>query len=120
MLNNDLKINFIFKASFDKANRSSFNSERGIGLEKSLEIFSEIKNSFNCSILTDVHNERQCEIISKNDIIEKYAPQETGIETIEKPSFAQRFLEKARGNVKGINVDGISNTLMNFGKCCTF
>ena len=38
----DLDINFVFKASFDKANRSSFNSERGIGLEKSLEIFSEI------------------------------------------------------------------------------
>ena len=63
------KVPFIFKSSFDKANRSSANSERGIGLEKSLEIFNEIKDFFKCPILTDVHNENQCEIISQSDII---------------------------------------------------
>ena len=66
----DVKINFIFKASFDKANRTSVNSERGIGLENSLEIFNEIKNTFKCPIITDVHNENQCDIISKTDIID--------------------------------------------------
>ena len=66
----DLKINFIFKASFDKANRSSGNSERGIGLERSLEVFQEIKDTYKCPILTDVHNEYQCEIISKTNIID--------------------------------------------------
>ncbi len=66
----DLKINFIFKASFDKANRSSAQSVRGLGLEKSLEIFEEIKKLFNCPIITDIHNESQCEIISKNDIVD--------------------------------------------------
>ncbi|MBC8197709.1 MAG: bifunctional (p)ppGpp synthetase/guanosine-3',5'-bis(diphosphate) 3'-pyrophosphohydrolase [Candidatus Marinimicrobia bacterium] len=53
------------------------------------------------------------------DIIEKYTPHEVETKQIDdKPSFTQRFLEKARGNAKGVNVDGISNTLMNFGKCC--
>ena len=54
---NELDINFIFKASFDKANRSSVKSQRGIGINKSLEIFAEIKSLFNCPIITDVHNE---------------------------------------------------------------
>ena len=67
---NEVDINFIFKASFDKANRSSAKSERGVGLEKSLEIFSEIKDMFKCPILTDVHNENQCEILSKTNIVD--------------------------------------------------
>ena len=66
----ELKINFIFKASFDKANRSSFKSYRGIGLKKGLEIFDEIKSSLNCSIITDVHNEYQCGEIAKSDVID--------------------------------------------------
>ena len=41
----ELKINFIFKASFDKANRSSIKSNRGVGLKEALEIFNEIKTS---------------------------------------------------------------------------
>ncbi len=65
-----LEINFIFKSSFDKANRSNVNSYRGLGLEKSLEIFSEVKNLCDCPILTDVHNEKQCEIIGKSDVID--------------------------------------------------
>ena len=56
----ELSIPFIYKTSFDKANRTSANGIRGIGLEKSLAVFSEIKNTFGCPILTDVHNESQC------------------------------------------------------------
>jgi len=57
--------------------------------------------------------------LTVRDIIEKYTPHEVESKQIDdKPSFTQRFLEKARGNAKGVNVDGISNTLMNFGKCC--
>lgn len=57
--------------------------------------------------------------LTVRDIIEKYTPHEVETKQIDdKPSFTQRFLEKARGNAKGVNVDGISNTLMNFGKCC--
>ena len=60
-----LKINFIYKTSFDKANRTSLKSKRGIGLEKSLKIFQKIKKKFNVPILTDVHTAEQCKIISK-------------------------------------------------------
>ena len=66
----ELKINFIFKASFDKANRTNLKSVRGVSLEKALEIFDEIKSSFNCSIITDVHNEQQCNEIAKSDVID--------------------------------------------------
>ena len=67
---NDLKINFIFKSSFDKANRSSLKSNRGLGLEKSLEIFQEIKDRFNCPITTDVHNEEQCKKLGNSNIVD--------------------------------------------------
>ena len=52
---NRLEIPFIFKASFDKANRSSINSFRGIGFDESLRIFEKVKKEFNVPILTDVH-----------------------------------------------------------------
>ena len=52
----ETNINFIFKASFDKANRSNINSVRGVGLREAEGIFAEIKNNFECTILTDVHN----------------------------------------------------------------
>lgn len=55
-----LNIGFIYKSSFDKANRSSANAERGLGLEKTLKIFEEIKKEFGCPVLTDVHNEQNC------------------------------------------------------------
>ena len=50
-----LNVNFIFKASYDKANRSSINSYRGPGIEKGLEILREIKEKLNIPVLTDVH-----------------------------------------------------------------
>ena len=63
-------VNFIFKASFDKANRTNIKSERGLGLEQSLNIFSEIKDNFKCPILTDVHSELQCDHLQNNEIID--------------------------------------------------
>lgn len=51
---------FIFKASYDKANRSSINTQRGLGMEKGLEILGRIKEEFGIPVLTDVHDERQC------------------------------------------------------------
>src|SRR5688500_18890098 len=50
-----LGIPFVFKASFDKANRSSISSFRGAGLERGLEILSEVKSRFDVAVLTDVH-----------------------------------------------------------------
>jgi len=65
-----LKIPYVFKASFDKANRSSINSFRGPGLDEGLRVLEEIKTRFNIPVLTDVHTPEQakaaaevCEII---------------------------------------------------------
>jgi len=65
-----LKINFVYKSSFDKANRSSINSNRGIEINQAEKIFNKIKSTFNCPILTDVHNESQCEFLSKSDSVD--------------------------------------------------
>ncbi len=51
---------FIFKASYDKANRSSITTQRGLGMEQGLEILGRIKEEFGVPILTDVHDARQC------------------------------------------------------------
>jgi 2-dehydro-3-deoxyphosphooctonate aldolase (KDO 8-P synthase) len=51
---------FIFKASYDKANRSSLGSQRGVGMEKGLEVLGRIKEEFGCPVLTDVHEAAHC------------------------------------------------------------
>lgn len=65
-----LEINFIYKSSYDKANRSSHNSFRGPGLEKGLRILEKVKKEFDVPVLTDVHSPEEaraaaqvCEII---------------------------------------------------------
>jgi 2-dehydro-3-deoxyphosphooctonate aldolase (KDO 8-P synthase) len=65
-----LKVKFIYKSSFDKANRSSINSKRGISIREADKIFEKIKYSFNCPILTDVHNENQCEFFAKSENVD--------------------------------------------------
>lgn len=67
---NKININFVFKSSFDKANRSSINSNRGISLDKADKIFHKVKSNFNCPILTDVHNESHCEFFSNSDSVD--------------------------------------------------
>jgi 2-dehydro-3-deoxyphosphooctonate aldolase (KDO 8-P synthase) len=54
-----LNIPYVFKASFDKANRSSINSYRGPGMDEGLKIFEEIKKTFNVPVITDVHEPHQ-------------------------------------------------------------
>ena len=54
-----LGIPYVFKASFDKANRSAFNSFRGPGLEKGLEILAQIKKELDVPVITDIHTEAQ-------------------------------------------------------------
>jgi 2-dehydro-3-deoxyphosphooctonate aldolase (KDO 8-P synthase) len=51
---------FIFKASYDKANRSSIATQRGLGMEEGLGILSRIRDEFGCPVLTDVHDAHQC------------------------------------------------------------
>tara|TARA_S200000501_G_scaffold156505_1_gene147704 strand:- start:489 stop:1316 length:828 start_codon:yes stop_codon:yes gene_type:complete len=58
-----LNINFIYKTSYDKANRTSLDSERGIGIDQSIEIFQSLKEDYGIRILTDVHNSEDCDKI---------------------------------------------------------
>jgi 2-dehydro-3-deoxyphosphooctonate aldolase (KDO 8-P synthase) len=59
-----LNIPYVFKASFDKANRSSVHSFRGVGMSKGIEIFSKVKEKFGVAIITDVHERDQCQPIA--------------------------------------------------------
>ena len=57
-----LDIPFIFKASYDKANRSSVDSYRGPGVEKGLQILSDIKKDYDVTIISDVHTPKEAEL----------------------------------------------------------
>jgi 2-dehydro-3-deoxyphosphooctonate aldolase (KDO 8-P synthase) len=56
----DTGTGFIFKASFDKANRSSISTQRGIGMDEGLKILAEVRENFGCPVLTDIHDAGQC------------------------------------------------------------
>ena len=60
-----LNINYIFKGSYDKANRSSINSFRGPGLEEGLKILQEIRDTFNIPVITDIHEPDQAKPVSE-------------------------------------------------------
>lgn len=61
----DNNINYIFKGSYDKANRSSINSFRGPGLEEGLKILQEIRDTFNIPVITDIHEPDQAKPVSE-------------------------------------------------------
>ena len=64
-------LGFIYKTSFDKANRTSLKGERGAGLEASLPVFDKIKKELDVPILTDIHNAEQCSILANHvDILQ--------------------------------------------------
>lgn len=66
-----LGIGLVYKSSFDKANRTSLSGKRGIGLEKSLEVFADLKKEFGFPVLTDIHTEEQCaEVAPVIDILQ--------------------------------------------------
>tara|TARA_B110000114_G_scaffold27686_1_gene27763 strand:+ start:1625 stop:2476 length:852 start_codon:yes stop_codon:yes gene_type:complete len=95
-----LNIPYVFKASFDKANRSSIHSFRGLGLDEGLKIFSEIKSTFNVPVITDVHEASQagpvaevCDVIQlpaflarQTDLVAAMAATDAVI-NIKKPQF---------------------------------
>jgi len=60
-----ININYVFKGSFDKANRSSINSFRGPGMEEGLKILQEISTTFDIPVVTDIHEPNQAEIVSE-------------------------------------------------------
>ena len=64
-------LGFVYKTSFDKANRTSLKGKRGAGLEASLPVFDKIRKELNVPILTDIHNIEQCSIVSGHvDVIQ--------------------------------------------------
>jgi 2-dehydro-3-deoxyphosphooctonate aldolase (KDO 8-P synthase) len=64
-LTGDLGIPFVFKASFDKANRTSADSARGVGLAEGVAILGEIKGRFGCPVITDIHDAAQCRPVAE-------------------------------------------------------
>ena len=60
-----LNIDLIFKTSFDKANRTSLSGKRGIGISASLQIFADIRDKFNCPVLTDIHEASQTSVLAE-------------------------------------------------------
>lgn len=64
-LSDKLGIGLVYKSSFDKANRTSITSARGIGIDKALTIFSDIKEKFGLPVITDVHEKEQCAEVAK-------------------------------------------------------
>ena len=67
----ELNINFIYKSSFDKANRTSIVSSRGAGIEKGLKVLESIKKDLKISVITDVHEKEQCnEVASVVDVLQ--------------------------------------------------
>jgi 2-dehydro-3-deoxyphosphooctonate aldolase (KDO 8-P synthase) len=61
----ELGIGFIYKTSFDKANRTSAASSRGVGLDKALAIFAELRAKLEIAVLTDVHEPDQCAVVAE-------------------------------------------------------
>ncbi|MDF2965220.1 MAG: 2-dehydro-3-deoxyphosphooctonate aldolase [Rickettsiaceae bacterium] len=89
------KVPFVYKSSFDKANRTSHAGKRGIGLNNALAIFERLKQEFGCLIITDVHKEEQCAAV---------APY---VDILQIPAFLCRqtdLLEAAAKTGKAINV----------------
>ena len=89
------KVSFIFKSSFDKANRSKSTSPRGIGMDEGLKILSSIRQEYGCPVLTDVHEADQC------------APTAQAVDVLQIPAFLCRqtdLLHAAAATNKAINI----------------
>lgn len=65
VINQKLKVDIIFKASFDKANRTSISSFRGPGLERGLEMLANVKSKYGLKLLTDIHESHQAEAVGQ-------------------------------------------------------
>ena len=61
----ELEIGFVYKSSFDKANRTSLKGKRGMGLDAALPVFADLKAEFGVPVLTDVHTEAQCAVVGE-------------------------------------------------------
>ncbi|MGX9417196.1 3-deoxy-8-phosphooctulonate synthase [Vibrio sp. WJH972] len=111
-----LCIPYVFKASFDKANRSSVHSYRGPGLDEGMRIFEELKKEFGVKIITDVHTEAQAQPVSEV------------VDVIQLPAFLARQTDLVEAMAKTgavINVkkpqfmspDQVGNIIEKFAEC---
>jgi 2-dehydro-3-deoxyphosphooctonate aldolase (KDO 8-P synthase) len=90
-----LNIPFVYKSSYDKANRTSVNSKRGIGIEKGLPILAKVREEFGCPVLTDVHTPAQAEQAAEV------------VDVLQTPAFLCRqtdFIEAVAKTGKPVNV----------------
>jgi 2-dehydro-3-deoxyphosphooctonate aldolase (KDO 8-P synthase) len=88
-------IGLVFKTSFDKANRTSLAGKRGVGLDKALDVFAEVKSKYGLPVLTDVHEREQCAIVAK------------AVDILQIPAFLSRqtdLLVAAAATGKVVNV----------------
>jgi 2-dehydro-3-deoxyphosphooctonate aldolase (KDO 8-P synthase) len=91
-----LGLQFIYKSSFDKANRSSVRTKRGVGIEKGLEILDHIRQTFSVPVLTDIHESYQADLVAQ-----------AGVDVLQIPAFLCRqtdLLLAAGRTGKAINV----------------
>ena len=94
-LTRDMPISYIFKASFDKANRSSVDAKRGVGMEKGLQILEKIKNTFKVPVLTDVHEDTPIDEVADC------------VDILQTPAFLCRqtnFILKVASSMKPVNI----------------
>ena len=75
----ELDIDLVYKSSFDKANRSSISTKRGIGIDEGLKILNSIKHEFGIPVLTDIHESYQAQLVA-----------DAGIDVIQIPAFLCR------------------------------
>ena len=64
-LTDEKGVGFVFKASFDKANRTSVGGARGLGIDNGLKLFEEVKKTFNVPVITDIHDKDQCAMVAE-------------------------------------------------------
>ena len=65
-----LNLGLVFKTSFDKANRTSADGPRGVGIDEALKAFADIHDNFNMPVLTDVHTTDQCSILERSGVVD--------------------------------------------------
>ena len=92
---NRLGISLVYKSSFDKANRTSINAPRGVGLDSALSILAEVRERYGCPVVTDVHEPQQC------------APVAEAVDMLQIPAFLCRqtdLLVAAAETGRAVNV----------------
>ena len=105
-----LELALIYKSSFDKGNRTSIHSPRGIGMAKALDVFAEVREKFGCPVITDVHEPAQCASVAE------------AVDVLQIPAFLcrQTDLLVAAGNTgrwRQCKEGPVSGTL-GHGQCC--